>query len=172
MVIDEQIAYMRHLAETSVDIAHTLERAAFFPFDWEAFVADTKKGSTILFLHPFRGVYKDKKNENLYDEARIQWSVLRRMNERDRGEPERVIKETKAVAEKLLARMLWHRDDDPDGTYCELLSNFDLDDVEYSVDDVYEDGWTGYRVITPMTGHVFLEMNPDDWSIPDEPETP
>jgi hypothetical protein len=59
--------------------------------------------------------------------------------------------------------MKWYRDEDPDRTYCELLRYFDLDNVEYRLDEIWVDGWTGYRMITPLVAPANLVMDGTDW---------
>jgi hypothetical protein len=91
------------------------------------------------------------------------------MQHQSEKEMERVAVETKEIARKIVARMKWHQEEDPDHTYCELLQYFDIDEVEYREEEIYHDDWTGIRVITPLTSPLDLTMNPDDWNEPIEP---
>lgn len=163
-MIAEQIAYFRHLATSCVDIRHGVDdKEGFFCHDLKLMLDAKRKSGTIMFLPPFNGNFRDNRSDNPLDEARIQWSILQRMEHQNEAEVERVAKATKDIALKIVARMQWHQNDDPEHTYCKLLEYFDLDDIEYRTEAVYQDDWTGIRVITPLTSSLELTMNPDDW---------
>lgn len=163
-MITEQIAYFKHLATTMKAIGHTDDVPGFFSHDLQLMLQAKRKTNTVLFLPQFQGNLKDNRSDNPIDEARIQWAVLQKMKNENRHELERVIVETKDIALKIVARMLWHQFEDPEGTYCQLLQYFDLDDIEYRTEPIYHDNWTGIRVITPFVSNLDLTMNPDDWN--------
>jgi hypothetical protein len=164
--LDILLPYFRTLAATSKAIAHTDEIPGIFEFNWDGFIQTKRKQPTILFLHPFQGGISGVSADNPLDAARVQWSILRQMKDNTPNDAQRMYRETKQVAISLLARMRWHQEEDPDGTYCDLLRYLNLDDVEYRLDEIYEDNWTGYRIITPLATELDLTMNPDDWTTP------
>ncbi len=155
--------YFQHIATTSKDIQHTAAVPGFFAFDFDRFVSAKRRSDTILFIHPFQGNLAGAKNDNPLDIQRVQWSVLRQFKTANADDIQRVMRETRTVAIKILARMLWHRDEDPDRDWCCLLQYFDFDEVEYRQDEIYVDDWTGYRYITPLTQPVEITMDPEQW---------
>lgn len=160
--------YFKHLAETSVHIEHTADKPGFFSYDWEKFVAEKRKRSTVLFMHSFQG-HLAGNEDNRLDVSRVQWSILQPIDSSDPDSAAKVVANTKAIAMKLIARMNWHKYEDPTGEHCDLLHFFNLEDVEYRSDSIYECNWTGFRIITPLADHVDLEMLTDDWLPTEEP---
>jgi hypothetical protein len=164
-MIQEQIDYFRHLAETCKDIGHGQnDKTGFFSRDLQLIFKEKRKTDTVMFLPVYQGNLRDNRSDNPLDQARVQWSILQKMQTQSEKEMERIAVATKAIALKIVARMRWHQEDDPDHTYCQLLQYFDIDDVEYREEEIYFDDWTGIRVITPLTTPLDLTMNPDDWT--------
>lgn len=160
--IKQYLQFFRHIAATHVDIGHSDDEPGIFIFDWQRFVTAKRKRNTVIFMHPFQGAFAGNE-DNARDVARVQWSVLQRMKPNLKDEPERVADDTKAIALDIIARMKWHQAEDPEQDWCQLLAFFNLEETEYRVDDIYEDDWTGFRVITPLADTLNLEMNPDKW---------
>lgn len=168
-MIAQQIDYFRQIAITMKDIAHSTDlnqKQGFFCHDLKIMMDEINKCDTVMFLPEFQGNLKDNRSDNLLDEARIQWSIMQRMGNESQQEIERIQVATKAIALKIISRMKWHQEGGEEGRYCDLLLYFDLDEVEYRTESIYQDDWTGIRVITPLTSGLELEMNPSDWLAP------
>lgn len=154
--------YFEHIASANVDIRHTPQTPAFFKYDWLEFMAAKRKQPTVLFMHSYQG-HLTGNVDNPRDVSRIQWSVLQRIAGNQKNGANKVIAATEEIAREIIAKMHYDRDENPNREWCKLLEFFNLDEVEYRIDDIYEDEWTGYRVITPLAKNINLEINPSKW---------
>ena len=164
-MLDEFLTYLKQLAVLNKQLLHDDNgRKAYFEFDWEAMTATRQRNEFVVFVHRIRGKANNNRGDNLTDRSLVAVFFLTKVNPQKTGETKEKIFACKALAEEVMNRIRYDRENSEDCAILELLRYVNLDEVAYEQIDMQADGWTGLIVEFPVTSPMDGTYDPTKWN--------